>query len=180
MLLLLLLLFNVEREKCVKLSYKELSRENASFEGTHSFTEGDFSVEVKNYQADFVPTDAGVYLDLRFDYEFKAPCDKCIAETTGFGSERSGVQFLEQLKDVSSEAELKDDDMGTVYVEDDVIELDDIIRQEVIFYLPLKMTCGDDCRGLCPKCGENLNIGSCKCEQDADPRWTALKDIKKN
>lgn len=164
----------------MKLSFKELLVENASFEGGCSFTEGDFSIDVKSYQADFVPTDAGVYLDIRFEYDFSAPCDKCLVLSEGSGSERSGIQFMEQLKDVSSEAELNDDDMGTVYVEEDEIDLNDIVRQEVIYHLPVKMLCSDECRGLCPSCGENLNSSDCKCEKEVDPRWTTLKDIKKN
>ena len=163
----------------MKLSYKDLSVESASYEGAYSYTEGDFKVEVKSYNAGFVPTDAGVYLDLRFEFEYAAPCDRCLEETKGFGAERSGIQFLVQADVKEEEAELNDDDMGIVYVEEDEIDLDDIIRQEISFFLPVRMVCEENCKGLCHKCGQNLNSGSCGCEKDADPRWTALKNIKK-
>ena len=164
----------------MKLSYEELSAEGGSFEGDYRFSEGDFKVNVKSYRADFLPTDAGLYLDLGFEYEFAAPCDRCLEETTGFGSERSGIQLSKAEKEAKEEKELSDDDMGIIYVDEDEIDLDEIIRQEVIFYLPVRMVCGEDCKGLCPECGENLNTGSCKCEKAVDPRWSALKNIKKS
>lgn len=164
----------------MKLSYDELSADGGSFEGEYSFKEGDFNVNVKSFRADFAPTDAGLYLDLRMDIEFAAPCDKCLEDTKGFASERTGLQLMKQAADVKEEAELSDDDMGVMYLEGDEIDLHGIIRQEVDLLLPVRMVCGEDCKGLCPVCGENLNTSHCKCIQEADPRWSALKNIKKN
>jgi len=165
----------------VKLSYKDLSAEGGSFDGAFDFVEGDFKVVVKSFRADFLPTDAGLYLDLRFDFEFSAPCDKCLEHTVGFGSEKSGIQFVKPHEGAfNEEIELGDDDMGIVYVESDEIDLHGIVMQEIEFYLPVRMVCGEDCLGLCPMCGENLNVSNCKCESEGDPRWIALKNIKKN
>jgi len=164
----------------VKLSFKELTQEPASFDGGFSFEDGDFKVEVKSYQADFVPTDAGLYVDIRFDYQFKAPCDKCLELTEGFSSDRSGIQLMKQPEVMKDEAELGDDDMGIVYIDDDEINLEEIVRQEVVYNLPIRMVCGEDCKGLCPQCGENLNLQKCKCEKAVDHRWAALKNIKKD
>jgi uncharacterized protein len=163
----------------VKLSFKELAIEPESFEGSCSFEDGDFKIEVESYQADFVPTDAGLYADIRFEYSYKAPCDKCLEETEGFGSERSGVQLMHQPKEMKDEAELGDDDMGIIYIEDDEIDLEDIVRQEVVYHLPVRMVCGEDCKGLCQQCGANLNTGKCKCDDIVDPRWSGLKGLKK-
>ena len=44
--------------------------------------------------------------------------------------------------------------------------------------LPTKVLCKEDCKGLCPKCGKDLNLGSCDCKtKDIDPRWQALSDL---
>lgn len=52
---------------------------------------------------------------------------------------------------------------------------EDILRQ-IFLNLPMKFVCKDDCRGFCPHCGINLNIGSCSCADDQiDPRWEKLK-----
>lgn len=165
----------------MKLSYEELLSDGGSFEGSFGFKDSDYNVEVKRFQADFLPTDAGLYLDLKFKYEFTAPCDKCLEMTTGFGEERSGLQFMKSPEGVfNEEKELGDDDMGIIYVEEDEIDLHDVVRQEIIYILPVRMVCGEDCKGLCQSCGENLNLGKCNCETEADPRWSALKNIKKN
>jgi DUF177 domain-containing protein len=57
--------------------------------------------------------------------------------------------------------------------------LEDVLREQVLLALPLKAICREDCKGLCPHCGKNLNADQCNCaEPMEDPRWSALKDIR--
>jgi uncharacterized protein len=57
--------------------------------------------------------------------------------------------------------------------------LEDVLREQVLLALPLKAICREDCRGLCPHCGKNLNTEQCGCAEPVeDPRWSALKDIR--
>jgi uncharacterized protein len=66
------------------------------------------------------------------------------------------------------------------YYQGDGVQLEDVLREQVLLALPLKSLCREQCKGLCPQCGKNLNVESCSCAQNhEDPRWTALKDIKK-
>jgi DUF177 domain-containing protein len=59
------------------------------------------------------------------------------------------------------------------------IQLEDVLKEQVLLALPAKILCREDCKGLCPQCGKNLNQGSCKCEAKiSDPRWAALESIK--
>jgi len=59
------------------------------------------------------------------------------------------------------------------------VDLADHVRSELLMLAPFKPLCGDRCRGLCPVCGTNLNVGSCSCEGDShNNRWDALKEIK--
>ena len=59
------------------------------------------------------------------------------------------------------------------------VDLADHVRSELLVVIPLKPLCGDKCRGLCPVCGTNLNVGSCSCDSDShDSRWDALKKVK--
>ena len=59
------------------------------------------------------------------------------------------------------------------------ILLEDVLREQVLLALPLKITCRDDCKGLCPHCGKNLNQEQCSCAAPVeDARWAALKDIR--
>lgn len=61
---------------------------------------------------------------------------------------------------------------------EEVLELDDQIRQGLLAEIPLKPLCREDCKGLCPVCGANKNISECDCDtSERDSRWDALKDF---
>jgi uncharacterized protein len=65
------------------------------------------------------------------------------------------------------------------YYEGEGILLDDVVREQVLLAAPLKVTCREDCKGLCPHCGTNLNQGQCSCAvAQEEPRWAALKEIR--
>ena len=65
------------------------------------------------------------------------------------------------------------------YYQGDGILLEDVLREQVLLAVPLKVICRDDCRGLCPHCGKNLNQEQCSCTVPMeDPRWAALKEIR--
>jgi uncharacterized protein len=65
------------------------------------------------------------------------------------------------------------------YYQGDGILLEDVLREQVLLALPLKITCREDCKGLCPHCGKNLNEEQCSCAVALeDPRWAALKDVR--
>lgn len=65
------------------------------------------------------------------------------------------------------------------YYQGDGVLLEDVLREQVLLALPLKITCRADCKGLCPQCGKNLNEEQCSCSQDLeDPRWAALKEVR--
>jgi uncharacterized protein len=65
------------------------------------------------------------------------------------------------------------------YYEGEGILLDDVVREQVLLAVPLKVTCREDCKGLCPHCGKNLNLEQCSCAVALEePRWAALKEIR--
>jgi len=65
------------------------------------------------------------------------------------------------------------------YYEGQGVLLEDVLREQVLLAVPLKAICHEDCKGLCPHCGKNLNQGSCSCNvTQEEPRWAALKDIR--
>jgi uncharacterized protein len=65
------------------------------------------------------------------------------------------------------------------YYQGDGLLLEDVLREQVLLALPLKVTCSEDCKGLCPQCGKNLNQEQCSCSTEVeDPRWAALKDVR--
>ena len=82
----------------------------------------------------------------------------------------------------SGEAHEREVDSGELdlsELESDDIDLKEVVREQILLDLPEQVFCRADCKGLCPKCGANRNLIDCKCEnEDVDPRWAALKDLK--
>ncbi len=73
---------------------------------------------------------------------------------------------------------LEDEDNDDyIVVENSVLDIDELVREDVIFSLPLRFLCNEDCKGLCSKCGKNLNEGKCDCKKDVDPRMAALLSL---
>ncbi|ODU55809.1 MAG: hypothetical protein ABT01_05320 [Clostridium sp. SCN 57-10] len=71
------------------------------------------------------------------------------------------------------EGEMRDD---MLVVESDELELDEVAVPELILSMDMAELCSEDCKGICPQCGRNLNEGDCGCRQDkGDPRWDVLR-----
>jgi len=61
------------------------------------------------------------------------------------------------------EIELLEEDMETGFINDEEIEIDDIFKEQLYLSLPIKSLCKEDCMGLCPVCGADLNVQRCQC-----------------
>src|SRR5207247_10379128 len=78
----------------------------------------------------------------------------------------------EEMSVTAAEAEVS-------YYQGEGLLLEDVLREQVLPAVPLKAICREDCKGLCPHCGRNLNLEQCSCAEPVeDPRWAALKDIR--
>ncbi|MBQ4317354.1 MAG: DUF177 domain-containing protein [Clostridia bacterium] len=65
-----------------------------------------------------------------------------------------------------------------IIMQDFAIDIDDIVRSALILELPTRFLCKEDCKGLCEKCGQDLNNGECSCNvRERDSRWDVLKDF---
>src|SRR5436309_297920 len=85
------------------------------------------------------------------------------------------------LEPVVEEVRLKDDDTEIGFYDGEGLFLADVIKEQVLLALPLKVICQSDCRGLCPSCGANLNHEECRCETHAtDPRMAPLARLKQD
>ena len=89
-------------------------------------------------------------------------CDRCLTQAT----ENQVHEFEEEFDKAEAI--------------DDLIDVTELLRDELLAAQPLKNLCKADCKGLCPKCGANLNEGECGCDNFiVDPRLAALKDFYK-
>lgn len=106
-------------------------------------------------------------------------CSRCLKPVT---TPVTGT-FAEQLlyaKDVSLYSHLPIGELEEQYFiyDNDTLDLTDIVRESILAMLPLKILCAEDCRGLCPKCGKNLNQGQCDCDlHEVDPRLAILATL---
>jgi uncharacterized protein len=79
------------------------------------------------------------------------------------------------------EVRLKNDDTEIAFYKDDGLFLTDVLAEQVLLAIPMKVICRSDCRGLCPFCGANLNSDECRCEVHAtDPRLAPLARLKQD
>lgn len=114
-----------------------------------------------------------IRLEAEIVYEFSAPCDRCGVETT-----RMHTVSLDKSLAVSIEGEDSD---SIITVPDMKLDLDELVYSEAIVDLPMKHLCSEKCKGICSKCGKNLNDGKCECpEKEIDPRLQILADLLNN
>ena len=64
-----------------------------------------------------------------------------------------------------------------ILVENMVLNLDDLVLEDIYLSMPARFLCKDDCKGLCPNCGKDLNDGSCGCKKTIDPRLAVLQQF---
>jgi uncharacterized protein len=75
--------------------------------------------------------------------------------------------------------ELKSDELDTVFYTGDILETDDLLKDQLILNLPMKPLCSSECKGFCPVCGADKNISACNCEaSEPDTRFEILKKLK--
>ena len=112
--------------------------------------------------------------------ELELPCSRCL-EPYRFAIDADFDQRYLPAAAASTDPdrEVQENDLETSYYSDDQIDLAELMREQFYLALPMKPLCRDDCRGLCPQCGTNLNTGACDCSPVwDDPRLAALKAIK--
>ncbi len=108
----------------------------------------------------------------------KLECSRCLAEY-----EESLSSDLDFVIDLAGNLEGTNSEEGGYFVADPALaffEIDGLVREAIILSLPLKPLCSEDCKGLCPICGTDLNRSQCNCvKEKTDPRWDQLKGLSK-
>ena len=112
---------------------------------------------------------------LTLSVSYTAPCARCLEDVSGsfsFDVERTVVTQA-MAADLTEE---RIDEL--VVVEDGFLSLDELLTECLELSLPFRFLCSEDCKGLCPRCGKNLNEGPCDCEEkEVDPRLEPLRRL---
>lgn len=154
----------------------------------HQYKAGELDARDFDFELEDPPSVTGridrAGLDMRARGEISAkivaPCDRCLKEV----SIRVEIPFdlIYASGDPGAghtgEHELRERDLDFAVYENDQIDLDELILEQLELSLPGRVLCREECRGLCPQCGADLNIERCDCAAQVDPRWQALADLK--
>jgi len=181
------------RDPGLKLN-EQLSLEllGAALEGS-----GFRATEPLSVSANLRKLSGGVLVEGKFTTRVVSECKRCLTESKLELPVSFTINFVpeslvrgEGLMDDEEQAE-KDrgtgesggsfalDDADEEVFDGKVIDLEPVVREQVLLSLPMNALCREDCRGLCIKCGQNLNEKQCGCDTTfVDPRLAALKDIK--
>ncbi len=98
-------------------------------------------------------------------------CDRCASDFDRDVSMPIDVVLVTELSNEDNE------DEKIFPLEGDSADLEDIVRTVFVLNLSSKLLCSADCKGLCFRCGKNLNEGPCSCQKEIDPRFAALKQL---
>lgn len=107
-------------------------------------------------------------------------CTRCLSQAKqALNFPFKVVYVTEENYTQEEEAELRAEDLEVAVFDGEKIDLNELSREQITLNLPTRFLCGENCKGLCPKCGANRNTENCGCEEnDIDPRWAKLKNLK--
>jgi len=111
--------------------------------------------------------------------EVTSECDRCLGRAR-FPMNHPFDLFYRPAEEIAQEEEVSIDEGEAEigFYEGDGLELEDILREQVLLALPMQRVCREDCQGICPVCGKNRNETTCDCrEAAADDRWAALRNL---
>jgi uncharacterized protein len=131
---------------------------------------------------DVTRNDQRFHLDGKVRTTLELTCGRCLEPFRLDVDAPFDLRYLPTAANTGEgEVEIEEDDLTTAYYTDDVIDLGQLMAEQFHLALPMKPLCDETCRGLCPNCGTNLNVGSCQCQTTwADPRFAALKSLLKD
>lgn len=106
-------------------------------------------------------------------------CDRCLNPVVVTVDQEVDLLYLPVPSRPREETELGPDDLEVAFYRDQSIDLDDMAQEQIELALPMARLCAQDCRGLCPECGADLNHGACDCAaKTSDMRWANLEKFK--
>ncbi len=111
-------------------------------------------------------------LTVNSDLLFTSDCARCTKPVDG----KLSLEFEREI--AGSDTSRDNDDY--IFIEDKKLDIFEPLKEQILLDMPSKWLCSDDCKGLCPKCGKNLNEGECDCpKKEIDPRLEILKTLLK-
>ena len=170
------------------LRIQELRRRKIPFDTT--FRLGSVDLTGTKYQMDTPLRVAGlaqliegteeIRVSARITGALAGECDRCL-DWVRFDYDREFELFYRPApkSEVASEIEIDDGETEIGFYDGDGLQLDHVVGEQLLLWLPMQCICSEQCKGICPVCGANRNKVSCDCHQKpVDERWTALRGFR--
>ena len=113
-----------------------------------------------------------ILVEADIDVVLSIPCDRCLEEV------KTNIS-LKASKEVDLNEDSENDDVfDTIFMDGTVFDSEKFVYGEILVNLPMKVLCSEDCKGICNRCGTNLNHGSCGCDTtELDPRMAKVLEV---
>ncbi len=172
------------------LSIKEMEVRKLRFDETFAPAEIDFTDadvrQVSPLRAEGIAellenTDGEVRIKGRLSVVMESDCDRCLG-LARFSLENAPFDlFYRPSSSLAREEEVAIDEGEAEigFYQGGGLELEDVLREQILLLLPMQRVCREDCEGICPICGRNRNESHCDCHlETVDDRWGALRSLK--
>lgn len=169
----------------LKFNVAQLLREEIGSRRSYEFSESCLSLDDETMmskivgQVRFTRTASGVLGDVQAQGDVETPCMRCLNPAIVSVAVRFRDEFHSKIEVNTGIPLPMPDEEDPFYIsETHLVDLGEVIREYALLELPMRPLCKEDCKGLCPTCGADLNVGPCGCRNDEiDERFAALKAL---
>jgi uncharacterized protein len=163
------------------------SLESAKGRFAHGYEEGELVLGEDRVRLVQPPTVSGeirradrrVHVMGRVVARVQVECDRCLKFIELPVDSSFKIEYVTREDYQAQQAvELTGDDLDLTVFDGEVIDVDALVVEETLLAVPDHILCQDDCKGICPKCGQDRNSADCDCETaEVDPRWSGLREL---
>lgn len=174
-----------KRATDLKFNVAQLLREEIGARRNYTFAEEalplDDSTTLQQLDGSvrFTRTASGVLADVRAQGIVEEGCARCLAPTTSTIALEFRDQFHSKIEVTTGISLPKPDEEDPFFIDENhKVDLGEVIREYALLELPMQSLCREDCKGLCPICGADLNTDPCDCQrEESDDRFAVLKSL---
>ena len=156
-----------------------LSEDGSRFKECLTDTAGtDFKLRKVDVDCLVTKTSTTIFIKGEFSAIIDSNCSRCLEDISVPIGGNFAYTLILAKAETREDLELTAEELEISHYQGDLIDLTSIICEQIILQIPIKTLCREDCKGLCPKCGMNLNKSSCNCHLAAvDNRMAVLKNF---
>ena len=139
----------------------------------------DFTLRKVDIDCLITKTSTTVFINGKLSAIIKSYCSRCLEDISVSIGSNFVYTMVPAKAETKEDVELTAEELEISHYQEDFIDLTSIICEQIILQIPIKTLCKEECNGLCPRCGINLNTSSCNCHLDVvDNRMAVLKNFK--